>query len=287
MGLPMAQNLIKAGLEVVGVDLRPERGQALVDAGAQTAASPAEAANGADIAIVIPFDGDQLRQALLGPSGVLERLPAGGLVIGMATTGPGPVKDVAEAVTARGHAYVDAPVTGGVYGAEAGQLTIMVSGTEAALDRAMPVLEPMAGKVYRVGSAPGDAQFVKLLNQLLVGVHVVASAEAMALAASRGVDPEVVYKVLCDGFGRSEVFATRVRQALDANLATGGTLRIFQKDLRLGLEAADEAGVPVFALASAFQVVQFAAGLAPELEDAGLIARAMDLARKSPSRQPR
>jgi 3-hydroxyisobutyrate dehydrogenase-like beta-hydroxyacid dehydrogenase len=79
------------------------------------------------------------------------------------------------------------------------------------------------------------------------------------------------------------VFATRVRQALDATLETGGTLRIFQKDLRLGLQAADEAGVPVFALASAFQVVQLAAGLAPELEDAGLIARAMDLARRSRS----
>jgi putative dehydrogenase len=281
MGLPMAQNLVKAGLEVVGVDLRPERGQALVSSGGQTAASPAEASRSADVAVVIPFDGDQLRQALLGPNGVLEQLPPGGLVVGMATAGPTAVKEVAEAVTARGHAYIDAPVTGGVYGAEAGQLTIMASGDEAALDRAMPVLEPMAGKVYRVGSEAGDAQFVKLLNQLLVGVHVVASAEAMALAASRGVDPEVVYKVLCDGFGRSEVFATRVRQALDANLETGGTLRIFQKDLRLGLQAADEAGVPVFALASAFQVVQLAAGLAPELEDAGLIARAMDLARRS------
>jgi 3-hydroxyisobutyrate dehydrogenase len=201
----------------------------------------------------------------------------------MATAGPRFAKEVGEAVTAHGHAYVDAPVTGGVHGAEAGQLTIMASGPDAALDRAMPVLEPMGGKVYRVGSEPGDAQFVKLLNQLLVGVHVVASAEAMALAASRGVDPEVVYKVLCDGFGRSEVFATRVRQALDANLETGGTLRIFQKDLRLGLQAADEAGVPVFALASAFQVVQLAAALSPELEDAGLIARAMQLPRQTPA----
>jgi 3-hydroxyisobutyrate dehydrogenase len=278
MGLPMARNLVKAGLEVVGVDLRPERAQQLASSGGKAAGSPAEAAQQAEVAVVIPFDGDQLRQALLGPDGVLESLPAAGLVIGMATVGPRPVKEVAEAVTARGHAYIDAPVTGGVYGAEAGQLTIMASAPEAALDRAMPVLEPMGGKVYRVGSEPGDGQFVKLLNQLLVGVHVVASAEAMALAASRGVDPEVVYKVLCDGFGRSDVFATRVRQALDGQLQTGGTLRIFQKDLRLGLQAADEAGVPVFALATAFQIVQLAEGLSPELEDAGLIARAMHIA---------
>ena len=278
MGLPMAQNLVKAGLEVVGVDLRPERAQALVSSGGRAAGSPADAATEAQVAIVIPFDGDQLRQALLGSSGVLERLPSGGLVIGMATAGPRAAREIAEAVTAQGQAYVDAPVTGGVYGAEAGQLTIMASGPDSALDRAMPVLEPMAAKVYRVGSQPGDAQFVKLLNQLLVGVHLVAATEAMALAATRGVDPEVVYKVLCDGFGRSEVFATRVRQALDGNLATGGTLRIFQKDLRLGLQAADEAGVPVYALATAFQTVQLAEALAPELEDAGLIARAMELA---------
>jgi 3-hydroxyisobutyrate dehydrogenase len=281
MGLPMACNLVEAGHEVAGVDLRPERGQALASNGGRAAASPAEAAADAEIAIVIPFDGDQLRQALLGPNGVLERLPAGGVVIGMATAGPRAVQEVAEAVTHKGHAYVDAPVTGGVYGAEAGQLTIMASGSEAALDRVMPVLQPMAGKVYRVGAQPGDAQFVKLLNQLLVGVHVVASAEAMALAGARGVDPEVVYKVLCDGFGRSEVFATRVRQALDHNLQTGGTLKIFQKDLRLALQAADESGVPAFTLANAFQIVQLAQSLEPDLEDAGLIARAMDVARRS------
>jgi L-threonate 2-dehydrogenase len=283
MGLPMAQNLLKAGHEVVGVDLRPERAEALTSGGGRAAASPAEAAAQAEVAIVIPFDGDQLRKALLGPDGVLDRLPSGGLVIGMATAGPGPVTQVAGEVTSHGHAYVDAPVTGGVYGAEAGQLTIMASAPDTVLDRAMPILEPMAGKVYRVGNQPGDAQFVKLLNQLLVGVHVVASAEAMALAASRGVDPEVVYKVLCDGFGRSEVFATRVRQALDGALETGGTLRIFQKDLRLALQAADEAGVPAFTLASAFQVVQLAEGLSANLEDAGLIARAMQLARQSHS----
>lgn len=281
MGLPMAQNLVKAGLTVVGCDLRAERSQALVRSGGRAAGSPAEASAEAEVAVVMPFDGDQLHEALLGSSGVLERLPSGGLVIGMATAGPGAVREIAAAVVARGHAYVDAPVTGGVHGAETGELTIITAGAEAALDRARPVLEPMSGRVYDVGRQPGDAQFVKLLNQLLVGVHVVAATEAMALAAARGVDAEVVYRVLCDGFGRSEVFATRVRQALDNELETGGTLRIFQKDLRLALQAADEAGVPVFALASAFQTVQLAEGLAPgELEDAGLIARAMQLARR-------
>ena len=279
MGLPMAQNLVKAGLEVVGSDLRPERGQALAQTGGRAAQSPADAAAGAEVALVMPFDGDQLRQALLGSDGVLARLPARGLVIGLATAGPGAVLEVAEAVAARGHAYVDAPVTGGVHGAEAGTLTIMAAGPQPALDDAMPILEHMSGRVYRVGSQPGDAQFVKLLNQLLVGVHVVAATEVMALAGARGVDPEVVYRVLCDGFGRSDVFATRVRQALDGELETGGTLRIFQKDLRLALQVADESGVPVFALASAFQTVQLAEGLAPGIEDAGLIARAMELAR--------
>jgi L-threonate 2-dehydrogenase len=286
MGLPMAQNLVRAGLDVVGFDLRPERGQALVGSGGRAAGSPAEASAEAEVAMVIPFDGDQLRQALLGSGGVLDRLPSGGLVIGMATAGPRRVREVADAVTERGHAYVDAPVTGGVYGAEAGNLTIIAAGPEAALDRAMPVLEPMSARVYPVGSQPGDAQFVKLLNQLLVGVHLVAATEAMALSAARGVEPEVVYRVLCDGFGRSEVFATRVRQALDGELETGGTLRIFQKDLRLALQAADEAGVPVFALASAFQTIQLAEGLGPGgLEDAGLIDQAIQLARRGTTRQ--
>jgi L-threonate 2-dehydrogenase len=277
----MAHNLVKGGFEVVGADPRGERGEALARMGGQAAPSPAAAAADAEVAIVIPFDGDQLRAALLGPEGVLERLPRGSLVIGMATAGPRSVREVARAVAERGHGYVDAPVTGGVTGAEAGTLTIMASGSESDLDRATPVLEPMSGRLYRVGGEPGDAQFVKLLNQLLVGVHVVASTEAMALASAQGIDPEIVYRVLCDGFGRSEVFATRVRQALDGQLETGGTLRIFQKDLRLALEAADQAGVPVFALASAFQTVQLAEALAPGGEDAGLIARAIQLARQS------
>lgn len=272
MGLPMAINVARAGFLTTGFDPKREQVQAFAAAGGHAAASPQEAATGADIVLAIPFDGHQVRQVLLGPDGALDGLDAGGTVVVMSTIGASMVKDIAREVEARGFLIVDAPVTGGVQGATAGELTIIASGSADAMQRARPVLEPMARVVHEVGSEPGEGQFVKLLNQLLVGVHIVAASEAVGLAAAAGIDLNKAYDVLCDGFGRSEVFAARVKSVLDQSLTTGGALSIFLKDLPLVQEAAGELGVPVFTLASAVQVFQLAERVLPKgADDAHLI----------------
>jgi L-threonate 2-dehydrogenase len=281
MGLPMATNLVKAGVSVHGYDPRPERVAQLVEMGGAGAGSAAEAAAAADTVIAIPFDGAQCRAALLGDRGAVESLAPGGLVIVMATIGRASIQDLAADVAGRGFLLVDAPVTGGAHGARAGTLTIIASGAPDALDRAAPIFEPMSGAVYRVGSEPGAGQFVKLLNQLLVGVHVVATAETLAMGAAAGVDLEQAYEVLCHGFGRSDVFVHRARAVLDGKLETGGSVAIFLKDMALVVQAANSLGVPVFAAASAQQFVELGAALGHTAEDdATLIQMLVDLARR-------
>ena len=285
MGLPMARNLVRGGLDVAGFDPRQQAVQALAQAGGQAADSAHAAADGADVALVIPLNAAQVRQAVLEPGGVLDGLAPGGTVVVMATIGPPAMREIAQAVQARGGQVVDAPVTGGAQGAEAGQLTIIAAAPDAVLDGVRPVLEPMSRVVHHVGREPGQGQFVKLLNQLLVGVHIVASSEVAAITAAAGVDLARVYDVLCDGFGRSEVFAARVKSVLDGDLVTGGSLEIFLKDLPLALDAAADLNVPAFTLASALQVVRLASrSLEPGADDAALIAWAADVARRAQTR---
>lgn len=279
MGLPMAGNLVEAGFDVRGYDPRRDRSDQLAMAGGRAASSASEAAASAETAVVIPFDGAQCREALLGQDGALEALTPGGLVVVMATIGPPAMRDLAARVAERGFAVVDAPVTGGTHGAAGGSLTIIAAGAAEALDRADPVFDPLSGVVYRVGSEPGAGQFVKLINQLLVGVHVAATAEALALGAAAGVDLHQLYEVLCHGFGRSDVFVNRAKRVLDGDLHSGGSVAIFRKDLSLVMEAAHERGVPAFAAASALQFVQLGGALGhKDDDDASLIAALMDLA---------
>ncbi|MBV9354001.1 MAG: NAD(P)-dependent oxidoreductase [Chloroflexi bacterium] len=279
MGLPMAANLARAGVAVQGFDPRPERAAQLAEFGGEPRPSAAEAADGAEAAIAIVFDGRQCREALLGPGGALEQLPTSAPVMVMSTIGVDAMRSLAAEVQGAGYQVVDAPVTGGAHGARSGTLTIIAAGAPAALDAADPLFRPMSGQVYRVGSEPGTGQFVKLINQLLVGVHLAATAEAMAMGQAAGIDLGQLYEVLCHGFGRSDVFVQRARAVIEGNLKTGGSLAIFQKDMALVLQAAGQVGVPAFAAASAQQYFQLAAAAGHGAEDdAALIQMLVDLA---------
>jgi 3-hydroxyisobutyrate dehydrogenase len=267
MGLPMASNLAEAGFDVAGFDIRSEQATLLAERGGAAATSPAEAARGADALIAIPFDAGQIREALWGDDGALDSLPPGSLVILMSTIGPRDMRALATEITARGHRVVDAPVTGGATGAEAGTLTVIAAGTAADLDAADPILQPMGGKIFRVGSEPGQGQMIKLVNQLLVGTHLAAAAEAMALAAAAGADLQQVFDLLITGAGRSEILVSRVGALLDGGFETGSSLRVFTaKDIPLVLEAGREYKVPMITASAALQTMQL--GCAFGLEDA-------------------
>jgi 3-hydroxyisobutyrate dehydrogenase len=280
MGLPMAVRLVHAGLEVVGYDVRSERTDLLATSGGQAAASASEAANESDALVLIPFNAQQLEQALLGDDGALRTLPAGSLVVAMATVGPRAIRAIANKVQEVGdYAFVDAPVTGGTARAAAGDLTAIAGGVPHALERAQSVLQPMCSKIFRVGDEPGAGQTIKLINQLMVGVHLAATAEAFAIASAAGVDVRQLYDVLTSGFARSEMLVSRAAAVLDGSLKTGGALRIFLKDLPLVLELGRELQVPLFAGGAAFNLVELAAELGcGQEDDAALVALLMELA---------
>jgi 3-hydroxyisobutyrate dehydrogenase-like beta-hydroxyacid dehydrogenase len=279
MGLPMATCLVNAGAEVVGYDPRGERVEMLRAAGGRSARCPAEAAEGAHASILIPFDGAQLEDALLGADGVLSTLPAGAPVVAMPTVGPPAMQAIARRVAEAGdYPFVDAPVTGGAARAAKGDLTAIAAGSEQAMAAAMPLLRPMCSKVFTVGSAPGAGQTAKLINQLLVGIHLTATAEAFAMAQAAGVDTRLLYEILSSGVARSEILVSRVPTVLDGSLETGGAMAIFLKDLPLVLELGRALEVPLFTASAAYNVVQLAAQLGTEGDDAAVIDALMRLA---------
>lgn len=267
MGLPMAANLVEAGFDLTGFDVLPERVAKLRAQGGRGASSAAEAARGAQVVAAIPFDADQVRQSMLGEGGALETLAPGSLVILMATVGPQALRDLAAEIAARGYRVIDAPVTGGAAGAQAGTLTVIAAGADEDLDLAQPVLQPMAGQIFRVGSEPGQGQMIKLVNQLLVGTHLAAALEAMALARAAGADLKQVYDLLITGQARSQMMVSKIPPLLDSGFAAGSSLRIFTaKDLPLVLDAGREFGVTMMTATAALQTMEL--GAAAGFEDA-------------------
>jgi 3-hydroxyisobutyrate dehydrogenase len=251
MGGPMAACLARAGHQVHGYDIAPDRAAALAAAGVRPAASIAAAVAGAELAAIMVATPDQLEQVLFGPDGAAVALRTGAVVLIMATVGPAAVLDAAARLAARGIAVLDAPVSGGVTRAAAGDLLIMVSGPADVVARAEPVLDPLARTAPVVGPAAGDGQRMKLVNQLLCGVHIAAAAEALAFAEALGLRPGDCWQVLRDGAAASFMFEDRGARMVSGDFGeVRSALDIFVKDMGLVGAAADDAGA-VTPLASA------------------------------------
>ncbi len=201
MGAPMALNLVKAGHALTVFDLSPDAVRQLTDAGARAAGSAADAVKGAEIVItMLPaskhVEGVYLEQDLLGQIG------AGTLVIDCSTIAPDSARKVAQAAQARGLEMIDAPVSGGTGGAAAGTLTFIVGGPQAALERARPVLEKMGKNIFHAGDA-GAGQVAKICNNMLLGILMAGTAEALALGVANGLDPKVLSDIVAKSSGRN------------------------------------------------------------------------------------
>ncbi len=201
MGAPMALNLVKAGHDLTVFDLSPNAVRQLTDAGARAAGSAADAVKGAEIVItMLPaskhVEGIYLEQDLLG------KIAAGTLVIDCSTIAPDSARKVAQAALARGLEMIDAPVSGGTGGAAAGTLTFIVGGPQAALDRARPVLEKMGKNIFHAGDA-GAGQVAKICNNMLLGILMAGTAEALALGVANGLDPKVLSDIVAKSSGRN------------------------------------------------------------------------------------
>jgi 3-hydroxyisobutyrate dehydrogenase len=246
MGAPMAACLARAGHDVHGYDVAAERAAAAAGEGVQPASSIGVAVGDADVAAIMVATPGQLDEVLFGPGGASRALRGGAVVLIMATAGPEAVTAAASRLAAQGIAVVDAPVSGGVARAAAGDLLIMVSGPARAVAWVRPLLGVLARSAPVVGSQPGDGQRMKLVNQLLCGVHIAAAAEALAFAEALGLAAADCWQVLREGAAASFMFEDRGARMIAGQFdQVRSALDIFVKDMGLVAAAAAQAGAPV------------------------------------------
>jgi 3-hydroxyisobutyrate dehydrogenase len=250
MGLPMAKNLVARGFDVRGFDMRPTAVDVLSEAGGARASSAADAASGADALVLMVVNATQA-EAILFDNGGLDALPQNGIVVLMATCAPASVEGIAARVVGAGRRFVDAPVSGGVVGAEAATLTIMAAAPKETFEAAKPVLAAMGDKVFHVGESPGQGAMVKTVNQLFCGVHIAVAAEAFSLAAKVGVDMRVLLEIVSGSSASSWMLKDRGPRMLQEEPEVTSAVDIFVKDLGIVLQAGRDtkAALPLAAVA--------------------------------------
>ena len=241
MGAPMAKRIVSSGFDLTVFDVRQESADPLVEAGAKGAGSPRETAEGADALFLMVVNAGQAEDALFGRDGAAEALSPGAAVVVMSTVGPEAVRDLEGRLAERRIRLLDAPVSGGVARAERGDLLIMAGGPEDLFEDLRPALEAMGSTVAHCGGSAGDGQSVKLVNQLLCGVHIAAAAEALAYAEALGLDPRSVFETIRHGAANSFMLEDRGERMLRREFVPAkSALDIFVKDMGLVREAAGE-----------------------------------------------
>lgn len=246
MGMPMARNLLAAGYPVVVHDIDASRANALVGEGATSAKSPAELASFASIIFSSLPTTQSVEEVVTGPDGILKSAGAGQIYVDTSTIPPPVCERLGERMTERGIAMLDAPVTGGKAGAAAGTLGIMVGGNRSAFARCKPVLDVLGSVVQHFGEKVGSGMHAKMANQIMVGVHLAAFAEALAYGERAGLDLRVLVDVLRAGRAGSEILEVNAPGILDGNLeALGamGPMTLLHKDLACVVESMAEMGV--------------------------------------------
>ena len=263
MGWGAALSLLKAGFTVRGCDLRSDILTRFTEAGGDACTTPAAAAETADIILVYVINSKQVEEVLFGPNGALETAKPGTVLLLCATMAPSATIAIAERLEAAGMLVVDAPVSGGHVRALAGEITVMASGSQEAFDQAAPALDAISAKVFRLGDRPGAGSQVKMINQLLAGVHIAATAEAMTLAAKAGIDLKTLYEVIRVSAGSSWMFENRGEHIVSGDYSPRSAVNIFVKDLGIVTSEAEKAGAITPLAASAL-------GLFVEASEAGL-----------------
>lgn len=265
MGRGMSRNLLAAGAELVVWNRTPERMAPLVDEGATAADSPADVASRCTVVITCVSDTPDVEEVLLGGDGVVEGAADGTLVVDTSTISPVVTRDLAGRLDERKLALVDAPISGGSEGAEEGTLSVMAGGDPEHVERARPHLETFASRITHVGPV-GSGQAAKLTNQILVVTTMLGVSEALVFAAAQGLDLDRTLEAVTGGAAGSWMLENRGPQVIEGDWSPGFTIDLQQKDLRLVLEAAAAAGVPVVATSVVHQLYATlqAAGLGGE-----------------------
>ncbi len=254
MGLGMAGSLRRAGFKVHVFDLRQDVVQAFVADGGVACASASELAAVCDTVISVLVNAQQTEQVLFGENGVASSMAAGTVFIMCSTVAPAWSIALEERLEGMGLLYLDAPISGGAAKAASGQMTMMTAGKPQAYAKAGGVLDAMAANVYRLGEQAGNGSKVKIINQLLAGVHIAAAAEAMALGLREGVDAAALYEVITHSAGNSWMFENRMAHVLAGDYTPLSAVDIFVKDLGLVLDTARSSKFPLPLSATAHQM---------------------------------
>ena len=270
MGKGMAQSLLRAGHALRVCDVRPEAAAALAGEGAIACDSPAHLATGCDVVFSVVVNAAQTEAVLFGEQGCAASMRAGSVFVMCSTVDPNWSVALEARLEKLGILYIDAPISGGAAKAANGQMTMMTAGTPAAYSLAEPLLNDMAAKVYKLGDSAGAGSKVKIINQLLAGVHIAAAAEAMALGLREGVDPAALYEVITHSAGNSWMFENRMAHVLAADYTPLSAVDIFVKDLGLVLDMARASKFPLPLSSTAHQMFMQAstAGFAKEDDSA-------------------
>lgn len=272
MGKPMARNLAKAGAKLAVNNRSQGVIEELAREGMTPAASPRAAAEAADVVICMLSDTPALEKVLMGEDGVFAAANLQGkLVIDMGTSKLLVTRMLAAKAQELGADYLDAPVSGGTLGAEAGNLTIMAGGTDNAFTRALPVLQVLGAKITHVGPT-GAGQVAKAANQVIVGLNIGAVAEALSLAQAAGVDPGKVREALGGGFADSRILEVHGLRMVEGRFTPGARCPIQRKDMDQAMELAEHLGIelPATALSRDLYDRVIAAGDG-DLDHSGLI----------------
>jgi len=254
MGAGVAQSLLRAGFEVHVFDVRAEAMQKLVELGAHRAISPAALGATVETLLTIVVNAQQTEEVLFGEQGAAPHLAPGAVVIASATVSPEFAEALGQRLAAQRLQLIDAPVSGGAAKAAAGQMSVMASGAPEAFAQCEDVFQAIAGKLYRLGDHPGQGSKVKMINQLLAGVHIAAAAEAMALGLKAGCDPQALFEVISNSAGSSWMFQNRVPHILSGDYTPLSAVNIFVKDLGIVLDYAKKSFFPLPLSATAHQM---------------------------------
>jgi putative dehydrogenase len=270
MGAGMAQSLRRAGHAPHVYDIRADVAQAFAAQGGTACASPAKLGAACDVVVSVVVNAAQTDSVLFGERGCAATMKPGSVFVMCSTVDPNWSIALEARLAEKGILYIDAPISGGAAKAASGQMTMMTAGKPEAYAAAGALLDAMAAKVYRLGDRAGAGSKVKIINQLLAGVHIAAAAEAMALGLREGVDPAALYEVITHSAGNSWMFENRMAHVLAGDYTPLSAVDIFVKDLGLVLDVARASKFPLPLSSTAHQMFMQAstAGFAREDDSA-------------------
>jgi 3-hydroxyisobutyrate dehydrogenase-like beta-hydroxyacid dehydrogenase len=275
MGGPMARNLLKGGYQLVVHDIDPRKVQALSASGAEVDSTPAAIARSTTRSICLVDTTAQAESVIMGADGFIQGAAPGHVVLCMSTIDPLALRRMGDELAKRGVALLDAPISGGVVGAEAGTLTVIVGGAKETFAECEPMFRLFGKNVFHVG-ALGNGLAMKLLNNMLLQVNVVAVAEAMVMGTKAGLDPHQIVEVISVCTGRSSAFERSAPRMINRDFTPAGTIDISFKDQELETGFAKALGVPVLLANVTQQVYQMARAAGYGKEEGASVVKVLE-----------